>query len=75
MVETEDCIFSYDRDYLHNQNTAVVSLTLHLRGGASFISVFLDRLISEGWLLDIANHSWKINFRDRMGLPLASSRN
>lgn len=36
---------------------------------------FFDGLIPEGWLLDIASKSWKINPNDRMGLLLACCRN
>lgn len=36
---------------------------------------FFDGLIPEGWLLDIAAKSWKINLNDRMGLLLACCRN
>jgi serine/threonine-protein kinase HipA len=32
---------------------------------------FFDGLIPEGWLLNIAESSWKINQRDRMSLLLA----
>ena len=32
---------------------------------------FFDGLIPEGWLLEIAEKSWKINRRDRMSLLLA----
>lgn len=32
---------------------------------------FFDGLIPEGWLLNIAAESWKINKNDRMGLLLA----
>ena len=32
---------------------------------------FFDGLIPEGWLLNIAERSWKINQRDRMSLLLA----
>lgn len=32
---------------------------------------FFEGLIPEGWLLDIASKSWKINQNDRMGLLLA----
>jgi serine/threonine-protein kinase HipA len=31
---------------------------------------FFDGLIPEGWLLNLATESWKINPRDRMGLLL-----
>jgi serine/threonine-protein kinase HipA len=36
---------------------------------------FFDGLIPEGWLLDIASKSWKINLNDRMGLLLACCQN
>ena len=35
---------------------------------------FFDGLIPEGWLLDIAEKSWKIDLRDRMSLLLACCR-
>ena len=34
------------------------------------ILTFFDGLIPEGWLLNIAESSWKINQRDRMSLPI-----
>ena len=36
---------------------------------------FFDGLIPEGWLLNIATRSWKINPNDRMGLLLACCQN
>jgi len=36
---------------------------------------FFEGLIPEGWLLDIASKSWKINKNDRMGLLLACCHN
>lgn len=36
---------------------------------------FFDGLIPEGWLLNIAAKSWKINKNDRMGLLLACCQN
>lgn len=35
---------------------------------------FFDGLIPEGWLLEIAGNTWKIDLRDRMGLLLACGR-
>ena len=35
---------------------------------------FFDGLIPEGWLLEIAEDTWKINPRDRFGLLLACCR-
>jgi hypothetical protein len=37
-------------------------------------SAFFDGLIPEGWLLEIAEKTWKIDPRDRMGLLLACCR-
>lgn len=36
---------------------------------------FFDGLIPEGWLLNIAAKSWKIDKNDRMGLLLACCQN
>lgn len=36
---------------------------------------FFDGLIPEGWLLNIASESWKINKNDRMGLLLVCCQN
>jgi len=36
---------------------------------------FFDGLVPEGWLLNIAAESWKINKNDRMGLLLACCQN
>ena len=51
-----------------------VSLTLPLTDKPYHDTVlfpFFDGLIPEGWLLNIAENSWKINRRDRMSLLLA----
>ena len=66
--------FAYDADYLASQNAEAVSLTLPLSKEPYHDSVlfpFFDGLIPEGWLLNIAENSWKINQRDRMSLLLA----
>lgn len=66
--------FQYDPDYLQRDDAQPVSLTLPLREEpyvSQVIFPFFDGLIPEGWLLDVATKSWKINERDRMGLLLA----
>lgn len=66
--------FTYDEQYLHTEDAVPVSLTLPLAGKPYHDSVlfpFFDGLIPEGWLLNIAETSWKINQRDRMSLLLA----
>lgn len=79
LVEDDDgCYsFSYDEEYLSAADAEPVSLTLPLEA-KSFTSdslmPFFDGLIPEGWLLDIASETWKLNPRDRMGLLLACCR-
>lgn len=66
--------FRYNDDYLQSDNAEAISLTLPLTGKpytSMILFPFFDGLIPEGWLLDIAEKSWKINRRDRMSLLLA----
>ena len=66
--------FAYDADYLASSQAEAVSLTLPLSNEPYHDTVlfpFFDGLIPEGWLLNIAESSWKINQRDRMSLLLA----
>lgn len=72
--ETDDGYqFSYVEDYLQNENAQAVSLTLPLTKKpyqSKTLFAFFDGLIPEGWLLDLAEKNWKINYKDRMGLLL-----
>jgi serine/threonine-protein kinase HipA len=74
VYENEDgYYFKYDADYLKNDNAMSISLTLPLQEKPFHSKVlfpFFDGLIPEGWLLDIAEKNWKINYKDRMGLLL-----
>jgi len=66
--------FRYDNGYLHAIDSEVVSLTLPFQKETYHSKVlfpFFDGLIPEGWLLDVAERSWKIDGRDRMSLLLA----
>ena len=66
--------FVYHVDYLQKKDAKAVSLTLPLSEkpyNSQVLFPFFDGLIPEGWLLDIAEQSWKINLRDRMSLLLA----
>lgn len=70
-------VFAYDTAYLAREDAKPVSLTLPLREEPYVSQVmfpFFDGLIPEGWLLDVAVESWKINPRDRMALLLACCR-
>ena len=65
--------FVYDADFLNSDKAEAISLTLPLTDKPYHDTVlfpFFDGLIPEGWLLNIAENSWKINQRDRMSLLL-----
>ena len=69
--------FTYRSDYINAPNAVPVSLTLPLRVEPfedKRLFPFFDGLIPEGWLLEIAEKTWKIDPRDRMGLLLACCR-
>ena len=76
-VLTEDengYTFAYNVGYLQKNDAKAVSLTLPLSEepyNSHVLFPFFDGLIPEGWLLDIAMQSWKIDLRDRMSLLLA----
>ena len=66
--------FCYEHQYLCMVDAEPVSFTLPLKEKAYHSDVlfpFFDGLIPEGWLLDVAGRSWKIDLRDRMSLLLA----
>lgn len=66
--------FCYDSHYLASDDAVAVSLTLPLRKEPYIDKVlfpFFDGLIPEGWLLAIAEQSWKISARDRFSLLVA----
>lgn len=66
--------FQYNFDYLNDSESEAISLTMPLKSEPyqdKVLFPFFDGLIPEGWLLDIAERSWKINQRDRMSLLLA----
>jgi serine/threonine-protein kinase HipA len=70
-------IFRYDRQYLDRQAAMAVSLSLPLREEPfedKRLFPFFDGLIPEGWMLEIAEQTWKLDPHDRMGLLLACCR-
>lgn len=75
LIENENGFsFTYTDEYISKGNRRPVSLTLpitHVPYTSSVLFPFFDGLIPEGWLLDIAEQSWKISSRDRMALLLA----
>ena len=70
-ILTEDDLgyeFRYNFDYLKSNVAVAVSLTLPLTDKPyrdNVLFPFFDGLIPEGWLLDIAEQSWRISVRDR----------
>lgn len=69
--------FTYSFSHLQTPNAMPVSLSLPLQAQPyedKRLFPFFDGLIPEGWLLDIAESTWKLNPRDRMGLLLACCR-
>jgi serine/threonine-protein kinase HipA len=66
-------LFEYNQEYLSLSDAQPVSLTMPLTDKpfqSKTLFAFFDGLITEGWLLDIAEKNWKINYKDRMGLLL-----
>lgn len=66
--------FQYNDEYLASPDAVPISLSLPLTPQPytdKRLFPFFDGLIPEGWLLDIAEQTWKLEARDRMGLLLA----
>lgn len=80
ITETDDgeFLFQYEDEYIANHPTQFLSFTMPVRDEPytdKQLFSFFEGLIPEGWLLDIASKSWKINHNDRMGLLLACCQN
>ncbi len=80
LVETNEgeYEFTYDKKYVENFPDRFLTFTIPVsiqpyRSNRLF--PFFEGLIPEGWLLEIASKSWRINKNDRMGLLLACCRN
>ena len=69
--------FTYEEEYLKNDNREAISLTLPLNSStysSKILFPFFDGLIPEGWLLDIAEKNWKLDMRDRMSILLVTCK-
>jgi serine/threonine-protein kinase HipA len=80
LTETDDGYFTYqyDENYIANYPESFITFTMPVNETVykeNRLFPFFEGLIPEGWLLDIASKSWKINTNDRMGLLLACCRN
>ena len=70
--------FRYNDEYLLNPVSKSITLTMPLSKQPYTNNVlfpFFEGLIPEGWLLNIATTTWKINRNDRMGLLIACCEN
>ena len=71
-------LFVYDEEYVRNYPNQFVTFQMPVSTSpyrSKRLFPFFDGLIPEGWLLNIAVESWKINKNDRMGLLLACCQN
>ncbi len=80
LTETNDgdYLFVYDKEYITNYSDQFLTFTMPVRDKeyeSNRLFPFFEGLIPEGWLLEIASKSWKINKNDRMGLLLACCKN
>ena len=80
LTETNDgdFTFKYHDDYINQYPKQFITFTMPVSNTEyrdKRLFAFFEGLIPEGWLLDIASNSWKINRNDRMGLLLACCKN
>ena len=76
-TEPRGYAFAYDEVYCNMANALPISPLMPLQKDpyvGETLFPFFDGLIPEGWLLDIAEETWKLNPRDRFGLLLACCR-
>jgi len=80
LTETNDgeYVFQYDAEYVNQHSHDFITFTMPVSSNAytdKRLFPFFEGLIPEGWLLEIASKSWKINKNDRMALLLACCGN
>jgi serine/threonine-protein kinase HipA len=71
-------IFRYEEEYVRKFPSDMITFSMPVSRFAYYdkrLFPFFEGLIPEGWLLDIASESWKINKNDRMGLLLTCCKN
>lgn len=71
-------VFEYDPTYIQNYPNNFITFQMPVADytyKSTRLFPFFDGLIPEGWLLNIAAESWKVNKNDRMGLLLACCQN
>lgn len=76
--DTGEYHFIYDEQYVKDYPNQFITFNMPVTKNpytSKRLFPFFDGLIPEGWLLNIATESWKINKNDRMGLLLACCKN
>jgi len=76
--DSGEYVFVYDESYVQNHPNQFITFRMPVTTRpyrSTRLFPFFDGLIPEGWLLNIAAESWKINKNDRMGLLLACCQN
>lgn len=76
--ENGEYLFEYDKQYVLNYPNQYITFNMPVTVKpykSKRLFPFFEGLIPEGWLLNIASESWKINKNDRMGLLLACCQN
>lgn len=71
-------LFEYDEMYIKTYPHQFITFAMPVSERpyrSKRLFPFFDGLIPEGWLLNIAAESWRINKNDRMGLLLACCQN
>lgn len=80
LTETDqgEYILEYTKSYIQEYPNYFITFQMPVSNQvykSNRLFPFFDGLIPEGWLLNIAVESWKINKNDRMGLLLACCQN
>lgn len=76
--DSGEYVFEYDESYVQKHPNQFITFQMPVTTRpyrSTRLFPFFDGLIPEGWLLNIAAESWKINKNDRMGLLLACCQN
>lgn len=76
--DSGEYVFVYDESYVQKHPNQFITFRMYVTTNpyrSTRLFPFFDGLIPEGWLLNIAAESWKMNKNDRMGLLLACCQN
>lgn len=77
-MDNGEYLFEYNEKYVQTNPNQFITFQMPVTTRpyrSKRLFPFFDGLIPEGWLLNIATESWRINKNDRMGLLLACCQN